>query len=171
MKPDEVLIKGGKKGVAAAKADLLEVCRFLCCDDTSRHLIILVKAFEIEKEANNIIKFNVPTRSVARILGRGGNSINDIKDATGAQIDIDKSSDDSNHTQITARGTKEAIAAAKAAILAISNQVPEETTTTVMIENKYHRTLIGAGGQGLKDLIARAGGPSEPRSQAGLIRL
>lgn len=26
LKPDEVLVKGGKKGVAGAKSELLEVC-------------------------------------------------------------------------------------------------------------------------------------------------
>ena len=60
---------------------------------------------------------------------------------------------------------------AKAAILAIADQVAEEVSVTVMVENKFHRTLIGAGGQGLKDLIARSGGPTDQRLQAGLIRL
>jgi len=38
------------------------------------------------------------------------------------------------------------------------------------IESKYHRNLIGAGGQGLRDLITRCGGPTESRAQAGLVR-
>ncbi|KAJ3513316.1 hypothetical protein NLJ89_g3016 [Agrocybe chaxingu] len=149
LKPDEVLIKGGKKGVAGAKSELLE-------------------AVEFEKESNNVLKFNVPTRAVARILGRGGASINEIKDDTGAQIDVDKGSDDA--TQITVRGTKQAIAVAKTAILAISDQVAEETTASVTVESKFHRNIIGAGGQGLKELVARCGGPSDPKLQAGLIR-
>lgn len=53
----------------------------------------------------------------------------------------------------------------------ISDQVGEEATDSAFVENKLHRTIIGAGGQGLKDLIARCGGPSDPRQQAGLIRL
>jgi polyribonucleotide nucleotidyltransferase len=154
LKTDEVLVKGGKKGVAAAKSELLE-------------------ALEFEKESNKVLKFDVPTRSVARILGKGGVSINEIKDDTGAhQIDVDKSSDgDSSVTQITVRGTKEAINAAKSAILAIAEQVGEETTASLDIETKFHRSIIGAGGQGLKDLIIRCGGPSDPKVQAGLVRL
>lgn len=73
-------------------------------------------------------------------------------------------------TSITCRGTKKAIAAAKAKILEISNQIGEEITVTMTIESKFHRTIIGAGGQGLKDLIARCDGPSDTRQQAGLIR-
>ncbi|KAF7315462.1 hypothetical protein MIND_00061100 [Mycena indigotica] len=151
LKSDEVLVKGGKKGVAGAKSELLE-------------------AVEFEKESNNTLKFTVPNRAVARILGKGGASINEIKDSTDAQIDVDKSSEDSATTNITVRGTKKAIAAAKAAILAISDAVTEETTVTVSVESKFHRTLIGAGGQGLKDIVTRCGGPSDPKLQAGLIR-
>ncbi|THH31786.1 hypothetical protein EUX98_g2412 [Antrodiella citrinella] len=149
LKSDEVLIKGGKKGVADAKSELLE-------------------AVEFEKESNNVVKFSVPTRSVARILGKSGATINEIKDDTGAQIDIDKVSDDQTNIQV--RGTKTAIAEAKAAILAISDQVVEETTVLISVESRFHRTLIGAGGQGLKDLILRCGGPSDPKIQAGLVR-
>lgn len=152
LKSDEVLVKGGKKGVAGAKSELLE-------------------AAEFEKESNNVLKFTVPTRSIARILGRGGASINEIKDETDAQIDIDKGPEDGgNTTNVTVRGTKKAVAAAKAAILAISEQVVEEATATVAVESKFHGSLIGAGGQGLKELISRCGGPSDSKLQAGLIR-
>ena len=72
---------------------------------------------------------------------------------------------------VTVRGTKEAIAAAKATILAIAEQVKEEVTAVLYIENKYHRTLIGAGGQGLRDLITSCDGPTDSKQQAGLIRL
>lgn len=150
LKLDEVLLKGGKKGVAQAKAELLE-------------------AVEFERETNNVLKFTVPTRSVARILGKGGASINEIKDATEAQIDVDKA-DDASLTNVTVRGSKKAINAAKTAILAIADQVSDEVTVIIYVENKYHRTLIGAGGQGLKELVSRCGGPTDSRLLAGLIR-
>ncbi|GJE92209.1 Vigilin 1 [Phanerochaete sordida] len=150
-KPDEVIVKGPKKGVSQAKAELLE-------------------AYDFEKESNNQVKFTVPTRSVARILGRGGAQINEIKDITGAQIDIDKSQENSEVSGVVLRGTKAAIAEAKERILEISNQVQEETTDSISIEHKFHRTIIGPGGSGLKELISRCGGPSDPKTQAGLIR-
>ena len=153
LKADEVLIKGGKKGVAGAKSELLDILEF-------------------EKESNKTLKFDVPTRSVARILGKAGASINEIKENTGAQIEVDKTSDGNGSvTHITVRGTKEAINAAKTSILAIADQVGEETTVSLFIETKFHRAIIGAGGQGLKELIIRCGGPSDPKLQAGLIRL
>ena len=111
----------------------------------------------------------MPTKSVARILGRGGANINEIKDNTGAQIDLDKG--EGEITSISCRGSKKDIAAAKAAILAISEEVNQEVVTTVKIEQRFHRTIIGAGGQGLRDLVARCGGPTDTRQQANLIRL
>ncbi|TFL02446.1 hypothetical protein BDV98DRAFT_592135 [Pterulicium gracile] len=151
LKSDEVLVKGGRKGVAQAKGELLE-------------------AVEFEKDNNNLLKFTIPARSIARVLGKGGASINQIKDDTDAQIDIDRPEGDATIANITVKGTKKAIAAAKAAIVAISEQVQEETTDSITIEQKYHRSLIGAGGQGLKELVLKCGGPTDARAQAGLIR-
>ena len=152
LKSDEVLVKGGKKGVAGAKSELME-------------------ALEWEKESNNVLRFTVPTPAVARILGKGGISINEIKNETGAQIDVDNADDSGTSTNIIVRGTQKAISAAKAAILTISVQIGEEATDVITIESKFHRTIIGAGAQGLKDLVNRCGGPSDPKLQAGLIRL
>lgn len=151
LKPDEVLVKGGKKGVAGAKSELLE-------------------AVEFEKESNNVIKFTILTRTVSRVLGKNGASINEIKNNTDTQIDVDTPKD-SDTTNITVRGTKKAIAAAKEAILAIADQIAEEVTITMSVEPKYHRTLIGPGGQALKDLVVRCGlTDPEPKVLAGLIR-
>lgn len=72
---------------------------------------------------------------------------------------------------ITVKGSKKSIAAAKAAILAIVENIPEETTIVLTIENKYHRSLIGPGGQELKELISKCGGPADTRAQASLVHL
>jgi len=151
LKPDEVFVKGGKKGVAGAKSELLD-------------------AAEFEKESNNVIKFTIPARAIPRILGKGGATIVQIKDDTDAAIDLDKAEDGSGAT-ITCRGSKKAIASAKAAIQSIVDQVGKEVTEVLTIENKFHRALIGGGGQGLRNLIARCGGPADSRAQAGLVRL
>ncbi|KAG9123017.1 hypothetical protein FRC07_000352 [Ceratobasidium sp. 392] len=152
LKPDEVMIKGGKKGVSQAKSELME-------------------AFEYEKENNQSLEFTVPNRAVARILGKGGVQITEIKDETNTQIDVEKAEyqESKTDTTIKIRGTKAAIADAKKRILAIASEVGEETTVVIIIENRFHRGLIGAGGQGLKDLVAKVGGPSDSKAQAGLI--
>lgn len=148
LKPDEVQVRGGKKGVAAAKAELLE-------------------AAEFEKESNQSSSFTVPTSAVAKILGKGGNTINSIKDETGAQIDVDKTSE--AETTITVKGDKKAIAAAKSTIQSIASEVADRADDSLTIEPKYHRALIGPGGQKLRDLVIKAGGSEEQSRQAGLI--
>ncbi|KAG8999118.1 hypothetical protein FRB90_012145 [Tulasnella sp. 427] len=150
LKENEVLVKGGKKGVAAAKAELLELVEF--------------------EKANNIaLTFDVPTRAVARILGKGGASINEIKTTTGASIDVDKDESSPGKSSITVRGTADQTKDAKAAILAIANEVGDEVTEVILIEPQYHRNFIGKGGETLRQLIISAGGPEDPKLQAGLV--
>ncbi|KZO98979.1 hypothetical protein CALVIDRAFT_535076 [Calocera viscosa TUFC12733] len=146
---DEVLLRGGKKGVAGAKAELLETVEF-------------------EKETNNVVKFTVPQAAISRIVGKGGQQINEIKDQTNTQIDIDRETKGAI-TGITVKGGKKEAEAAKKAILAIAAEVDDEVTINVAIEQKYHRALIGAGGHGLRELVTRCGGPTDPRAQASLV--
>jgi hypothetical protein len=42
LKPDEVLVKGGRKGVAGAKSELLDVCNLFACAlrTTSRRVLV-----------------------------------------------------------------------------------------------------------------------------------
>lgn len=68
------------------------------------------------------------------------------------------------------RGTKEAIAEAKAAILKIVSEVGDEITETLQIPNHFHRTIIGSRGAGLQDILDRCGA-TDPRAQASLCRL
>jgi hypothetical protein len=151
LKPDEVHVKGGKKGVAGAKSELLDAADF-------------------EKESNVVIQFSVPGRAIPRIVGRGGATIRQIKDDTDAIIDLDKAEDGSGAT-VTCRGSKKAITDAKTAIQSIVDQVGEEATEVLTIESKFHKALIGGGGQGLRNLIVRCGGPADPKAHAGLVRL
>lgn len=128
-----------------------------------------MEAFEVEKESDNALEFTVPSRAVPRIVGKGGASIGQIKSDTGAEIILGDNTGDKNlEMYITVRGTKEAVKAAKAAILAIADQVPEEVTETIFIEQKYHGSIIGFGRQGLKDIITQCGGPPDI---LGLIKL
>lgn len=126
---------------------------------------------EFEKANNNVLKFTVPTRAVARILGKGGASINEIKAKYGAQIDVEKEESSPGQSSITVRGTAQETKDVKAAILAIANEVGEEVTETVIIEAKFHRNFIGKGGETLKQMIIDAGGPEDTKLHAGLVHL
>lgn len=151
QKPDEVIVRGGKKGVAAAKSEIMEL-------------------LEYEKENNNILEFEVGTTSLARILGKSGATVNQIRDDTGAQIDVTDSAG-SNTSLIRLRGTKKAIADAKAAISAIDNEVKGEDSFTLTIPSKFHGQLIGPGGQNLRDIVSRAtDSTADARSTSQLVQ-
>jgi predicted PilT family ATPase len=129
---------------------------------------------EYEKENSNTVVVHVSTRAIPRILGAKGAKIHEIMAETSAHIDVsdkDKRDESAGTAPVTIKGTKKAVAAAKSAIMAIASAVDEETTVTVHIETKFHRTIIGGGGVGLKNLLARVGAPSDPKEQAGLVRL
>lgn len=132
-------------------------------------MFFLLQLVEFEKDNNNIVSFTVPSRAVSRILGSKGSKVNEIVADSGALVDVAK--DDSDTATVTLRGTKKACAAAKATVVAIANSVEDEALVTIKIEPKFHRTIIGGGGVGLKNLLARVGGPTDPREQAGLVRL
>lgn len=148
-KPDEVTIRGGKKGVASAKAELLEAAAF-------------------EAESRQSATFTVPSKAIAFIVGKSGATINGIKDDSGAQINIDREGE-GDKTSITVRGDKKAITTAKASILELVEQFGDEVTVNITVEPKYHRTLIGQGGQKIRDLITSCGGPEDAHKQAGLV--
>lgn len=156
QKSDEVIVRGGKKGVAAAKAEIFEL-------------------LEYEKENNQTGQVVVSTASLARILGKAGTTINQIRDDTGASIDVDNEGSKDKDTKITVRGTKKAIADAKAAIAAIDAEVKGEESFTLHIPSKYHGQLIGPGGQGIRDLVAKATGgddasAADPRASQQLVQ-
>lgn len=151
QKPDEVIIRGGKKGVASAKSELLEAAAF-------------------EAETRQEAKFTIPTKTIAQLVGKSGATIKGIKDETGAEIDIDREGDDKEKATVTVRGDKKAITAAKAAVLELVERVAEEVNISITIEPEYHRSIIGQGGRKLRDLIAAAGGPKEAKEQTGLVQ-
>ena len=98
--------------------------------------------------------------------------MNRIRDETDAQIDVDREDDgnQSESTTIRLRGTKQAIAAAKVAVLAVAADVDSEASYSLHIPSKFHGQLIGPGGQNLRDIIAAAGGPSDSKSATQLIQ-
>ncbi|TIB32483.1 hypothetical protein E3P84_02529 [Wallemia ichthyophaga] len=149
---DIVTVKGGKKGVAQAKAELLE-------------------ALEFEKENNNTLNISIPSSSIARIVGKGGQQINEIKESSGAQIDFDRSTESQQKVTINLRGTKKAIQVAKSDILAIIDELNAQQIINITdIDGKYHKSIIGQGGSKLRELIEKAGGPADNQSQSGMVQ-
>ncbi|CAG8506684.1 4087_t:CDS:10 [Diversispora eburnea] len=157
QKPDEVIIKGRKKGVNDAKAELMDL-------------------LDYEKDHGNSVKFTVPSKYLPHIVGRNGTRITDIKDETMTRIDIGKpefSEEDGQEQQVVSvviQGTKDDINNAKNKILNIVSEFEKQTTITMNIDPQYHKYLIGPGGSRIREIVAKAGGPDEKSGQAGIVK-
>ena len=144
----QVSVRGSKKGVADARAEILEL-------------------IEYESENSHTEELRVPSKAVPRLLGRSGATINQLRLDTGAQVDLERKD---GGGKLRLRGSRAAVDAARAAVEAIVEQVESETTITLQIPARFHGTLIGSGGKHLREIITRAGGPEDSRTQAQFVR-
>ncbi|EMR11335.1 hypothetical protein PNEG_00364 [Pneumocystis murina B123] len=150
---DEVTIRGDKNGVTLAKLELLDL-------------------LDYEKEHGNTVTFTVPMFTIAQILGKAGNNINELKNETETRIEIEKSTSDdpSALATIFIQGTKDGIKRAKNSILDTVKTIQDQVTRTIFVNRKYHRTLIGPGGSTLRNIITECGAVGDRSQLAKIIQ-
>ncbi|KAG0376672.1 hypothetical protein BGX24_007391 [Mortierella sp. AD032] len=148
-----VLVSGGKKGVHGAKEELLEL-------------------LDYEKENNNTLELVVEPKMLPHIVGRSGAKINEIQESSQTRIDIRRSTDadEKAEVRLVINGSKAGLKQAQKAIQEIVEAQKSQVEELVEINNKHHKILIGQGGSTLREIIAKAGGPSEMSLQAGLVK-
>jgi predicted PilT family ATPase len=147
LSKDEILVKGGKKGVSEAQAEIIELV-------------------EYEKENSQSIKFVVSRTYLPHILGKGGVKITDIKDETSTKIDVDNNSENSEEATITVTGSKANITKAQKLIMAVVKEQESIITQEIEIPNRIHRQLIGPGASKLRQLVTKALGSDIDVAQA-----
>ncbi|KAJ2598667.1 hypothetical protein GGF39_002555 [Coemansia sp. RSA 1721] len=135
--PDQIQITGGRKGVDAAKAELLELA-----------------AYEIEH--SHTVRFAVPAACLPYIVGRAGAHINEIKEESDTRIDLAEPADGS--VEVTLVGTRAGTKIAREAIEAIVDEQKSQVDVAITVPVKHHRFLIGAGGARVRELVVQAGG-------------
>lgn len=129
-----ITIRGPRKGVEGAKKEICELIDY-----------------EVENSHTATIK--VPVKAVPRIVGRGGAQVNDIMAESGASIDVESPDGTQSEVNVTLKGTKEAVAAAKKAVQAISQETVEETVINLTVAKSLQAGLVGRGGQNRKSLL------------------
>ncbi|OAV94724.1 hypothetical protein PTTG_03108 [Puccinia triticina 1-1 BBBD Race 1] len=135
----DITIRGPKKGVEAVKRELIEL-------------------MEYEREQGNVASIEISTKSVSRIVGKGGAQADKIKEDSGLQsLDIDRLDNAEGISRVTLKGSKAAISAAKKLINGIVQTVDDECFAEVKIPRSFHQSLIGRGGARLRELVKRAG--------------
>ncbi|CEP64175.1 Scp160p LALA0_S10e04126g [Lachancea lanzarotensis] len=117
--------------------------------------------FEIENGHTSIIK--VPTEHVARVIGKGGDMINDIRADFGVELDfLQKTTDvkatSTGEVELEITGSRQAIKGATERVQAIVKEAADIESQSFEVNPDYIKDIVGSGGRVLKELISKAGG-------------
>ncbi|XP_053378526.1 vigilin-like [Mercenaria mercenaria] len=93
-------------------------------------------------------EIEIDQRFHKHIIGKGGSNISKIKDETGVAIRIPSDSENSNTIRI--EGEPQGVKKAKKELLEMASRMENEKTRDIIIEQRFHRMLIGARGEGIK---------------------
>ncbi|KAF2117152.1 hypothetical protein BDV96DRAFT_571649 [Lophiotrema nucula] len=151
--PDEVLIRGPRRGADEAREELLNLLQWTV--DNSH------------TDSVSVAQSQVPS-----LIGSGGREMENLRLATGAQIDVPGrgGADPSGRAEIKLKGTKKQVEEAKKLLQERAKVFDDTVVRTIDVERKHHRTLIGSGGSNIRQIVTAAGGPDNPRELARMVR-
>ncbi|KAK1994423.1 KH domain-containing protein [Colletotrichum falcatum] len=150
QEPDEVIVRGPKKGADEARDEILSLLQYL-------------------KDNSFTATVSVQQKQVPSIIGQGGAALEELRVSSGAKIDI-PSGRDADTVDIQIKGTKSQVAAAKKALEEKRDVFNDTIVRTIEVDKKHHKSLIGAGGTNLRDLVVKAGGSDDRRELARTIQ-
>jgi len=128
--PDEVIIRGPKKGADQARDEIFQLYQYL-------------------KEHSHTDAVAVQQKQLPSLIGSGGAAMDELRQATGAKVDIpnDRNETPEAMVEITIRGSKKQVADAKK-ILEEKKAIFDDTVSkTLEVDRKWHKNLIGPGGR------------------------
>jgi len=111
---------------------------------------------EINAQAKALIdgtgyaEVSVDAKYHKHIIGKGGSTVNRLKDETGVTINIPDS--DTGITVIRIEGNKKGVEQAKAELTAMVDKMENEKEKDQIIENRFHRQLIGPKGENIQKI-------------------
>ena len=130
QQPDEVIIKGPKRGADEAREELLSLLQWTV--DNSQTATVSVAQDQIPS-----------------LIGTGGREMENLRLSTGCQIDVPgarEPASPSGRAEIRLKGTKKAVQEAKRLLEQRAKTFDETVTRTINIPKKHHKALIGSGG-------------------------
>ncbi|KAI9847453.1 MAG: hypothetical protein M1837_002354 [Sclerophora amabilis] len=153
--PDEVIIRGPRKGADEAREELLNLLRWTI--DNSHAATV-----------------SVAQSQVPSLIGQGGREMDNMRVTTGAQIDVPdmkrEGSEPTDRVDIRIKGTKKQVEDAKSLLQGRAKVFDDRITQTLNVDKKHHRALIGGGGSNIRDIVIKAGGPDDRRELARMVR-
>ncbi|EPE25499.1 Eukaryotic type KH-domain (KH-domain type I) [Glarea lozoyensis ATCC 20868] len=142
QEPDEVIIRGPKKGADEVRAEILDLLQYT--KDNSYSATVSVQAGQI-----------------GSLIGQRGAEMDKVRSETGAKIDVPNArdhKDQSTRVEISIKGTKSQVDQAKKIIEEKKAVFDNTVSKTVEVDKKHHRALIGAKGATIDGIVANAGG-------------
>lgn len=150
--PDEVIVRGPKKGADEARDEILSLLQYL--KDTSFTATVTVRQ-----------------KQLPSLIGSGGAALEELRSTTGARIDIPGARESPEaEVEIQIKGTKTQVAAAKKLLEEKKAVFDDTVVKTIEVDKKYHKSLIGAGGSNIRDIVLKAGGSDDRRELARTIQ-
>lgn len=107
-------------------------------------------------------ELEVPANTLNRVIGRQGSNINAIKQSTGADIEILRSTNENGQVTIKLLGEKKAIQAAAKKIQASVDEIVDTVEKKMEVDPKYHRFIVGPNNETRRSIIEKAGGQVDP---------
>lgn len=128
--PDEVIIRGPKKGADEARDELQSLLQWTI--DNSHGSTVSVAQSQIPS-----------------LIGQGGREMESIRLSSGAQIDVPNrdATESSGRVQIQIKGTKKQVEEAKKSLEQKAKLFDESIIESIEVDKKYHKALIGPGGK------------------------
>lgn len=151
---DEVSIKGPKKGADEARDEILSLFQYL--QDNAHSATVSVQQSQVPS-----------------LIGQRGAGMEELRQLTGAKIDVPNSRDSadaSGRVEIQIKGTASQVAKAKKLIEEKKSVFDSTVTESLDVDKKHHRALIGAGGANIHAIIVNAGGSGDRRELARVVQ-
>jgi transcription antitermination factor NusA-like protein len=100
------------------------------------------------------------------IIGKAGSNITRIKNETGTSINIPSDTEKSNIIHI--EGSPEGVAAAREEILAMAAKFSNERSKDIIIEQRFHKNIIGQKGEKVREIREKFGEVQISFPEAGI---
>lgn len=107
----------------------------------------ILQAEEDEKERGYVTSFEFPEKYVSQLVGRQGNNVNALRAKYDVEIDTQK-----DKGKVHIRGPKKNAAVCQAEIMKALKGWEDEANFILNIDPRFHRMLIGKGGENLTKL-------------------
>ncbi|NP_001006854.1 vigilin [Xenopus tropicalis] len=95
-------------------------------------------------------EINIDHRFHRHLIGKSGAKINKIKEQYKVSVRIPQDSEKSNHIRI--EGDPQGVQQAKKELLELASRMENERTKDLIIEQKFHRTIIGQKGERIREI-------------------